>query len=91
MDTRTLELEITEEALDQSLERELVLFNDDHNAAEHVVRLLMKVCRFDYERATACTLEAHQNGHATLMVGVFNELKPYREGICKGGVWAEIL
>lgn len=88
-ETETLEL--TEEEIDETVERELVLFNDDHNDMDYVTALLVRVCEITEERAERIMIEAHRNGKATIMTGTFNELKPYREGICDGGVWAEIL
>lgn len=89
--TETEVLQLTEEEIDETIERELVLFNDDHNDMDYVTHLIMRVCKLSLEEAERIMLEAHQEGKATIMTGTFNELKPFREGICKGGVWAEIL
>ncbi|MEM6298658.1 MAG: ATP-dependent Clp protease adaptor ClpS [Bacteroidota bacterium] len=90
MNTELEVLEITEEEIDETIERELVLFNDEYNDMDYVTSLLMRICELTLGEAERIMLEAHHRGKATVLTGTFNELKPYREGICKGGVWAEI-
>ncbi|RME14981.1 MAG: ATP-dependent Clp protease adaptor ClpS [Bacteroidetes bacterium] len=47
----------------------LILINDDDNHFDDVIRCLVEVCGFDYERAEQCTLLAHLKGQYTILSG----------------------
>ena len=69
----------------------LILFNDDVNTFEHVIRTLIKVCKHTPEQAEQCTLLIHFKGKCTVRTGSFDELRPLREAICEAGIDAKIL
>ncbi|MFY7788651.1 MAG: ATP-dependent Clp protease adaptor ClpS [Thermoflexibacteraceae bacterium] len=84
-------LEDVEMDVDATLERELVVFNDDVNTFDHVIDTLMQVCQHTAEQAEQCTLLIHFKGKCTVKVGTFNTLKPMRDAICDRGISAEVL
>jgi ATP-dependent Clp protease adaptor protein ClpS len=83
--TDLLELEAITDVFD------LVVFNDDVNTFEHVIRTLIKVCQHTPEQAEQCTLLIHYKGKCTVKNGSFDELRPLREAICEAGIDAKIL
>jgi ATP-dependent Clp protease adaptor protein ClpS len=83
--TDLLELEEITDVFD------LVVFNDDVNTFEHVIRTLIKVCDHTPEQAEQCTLLIHYKGKCTVKNGSFDELRPLREAICEAGIDAKIL
>ncbi len=83
--TEVLELEETTDVYD------LVVFNDDVNTFDHVIRTLIKVCKHTTEQAEQCTLLIHYRGKCTVKNGSFSELRPLREAICEVGIDARIL
>jgi ATP-dependent Clp protease adaptor protein ClpS len=91
--TETLIETITEseEQLDASLERELVLFKDEKNELDYIINTLVKVCKLSSGDAFDVVSEANTKGHATVTTGTFNELKPLRKGVCDKNIWVEIL
>jgi ATP-dependent Clp protease adaptor protein ClpS len=70
---------------------ELVVFNDDFNTFEHVIKTLIKVCKHSPEQAEQCTWLIHYKGRCTVKSGSFNFLKPYRDAICEAGIDAKII
>jgi ATP-dependent Clp protease adaptor protein ClpS len=70
---------------------DLVVFNDDINTFDHVIRTLVRVCRHTQEQAEQCTLLIHYRGKCTVKTGSFDYLKPMREAICEAGIDAKIL
>ncbi len=70
---------------------ELVVFNDDFNTFDHVIRTLIKVCHHTPEQAEQCTWLIHHKGRCTVKSGTFDFLKPYRDAICEEGIDAKIL
>jgi len=83
--TDLLELEETIDVND------LVVFNDDVNTFEHVIKTLIKVCKHTPEQAEQCTLLIHYKGKCAVRTGSFSELKPMCEAICEVGIDARIL
>ena len=80
--------ESTEEVVDM---RELVVFNDDVNTFDHVIKTLMRVCRHTPEQAEQCAWIIHHKGKCTVKSGTYSELKPLREAITDAGIDARIL
>lgn len=81
----------SEEQLDASLERELVLFKDEKNELDYIINTLVKICKLSSGDAFDVATEANMKGHSTITTGTFNELKPLRKGVCDRNIWAEIL
>ena len=70
---------------------DLVVFNDDINTFDHVIKTLIKVCKHTPEQAEQCTLLIHYRGKCAVKMGSFDELRPMREAICEAGIDARIL
>lgn len=70
---------------------ELVVFNDDFNTFDHVIKTLIRVCKHSIEQAEQCTWLIHYKGKCTVKSGAFNYLKPYRDAMCEAGIDAKIL
>lgn len=79
------------EVIEITEQMELVVFNDDFNTFEHVIRTLIKVCKHSPEQAEQCTWLIHHKGRCTVKLGTFDFLKPYRDAICEEGIDAKIL
>jgi len=47
----------------------LILFNDSYHDFEEVTNQVMKATGYNYERAEAITMEAHNKGRAEVMKG----------------------
>ena len=48
--------------LDSSHENEIILYNDDVNTFEHVIKTLIDVCDHTAEQAEQCSLIVHYKG-----------------------------
>ncbi len=71
--------------------RDLMVFNDDFNTFDHVIQTLIKVCRHDVHQAEQCTYLIHYKGKCSVKKGMYEELKPMREGISSAGIKASIV
>lgn len=80
--------EVSEEVVDL---RELVVFNDDFNTFDHVIKTLVRVCRHTPEQAEQCAWIIHHKGKCMVKSGTYSELKPMREAITDAGIDARIL
>lgn len=81
-------VEVLEEEIDVN---NLVVFNDDVNTFQHVINTLIRVCRHTPEQAEQCTMLIHFKGKCAVKSGLFEELKPMKDGICEAGIDAKIL
>lgn len=70
---------------------DLVVFNDDFNTFDHVIKTLIKVCKHTTEQAEQCTWLIHYKGKCAVKSGSMDELKPMREAIVDAGIDARIL
>ena len=69
---------------------DLVVYNDDINTFDHVINILIKVCKHTAEQAEQCTLIIHNKGKCAVKIGTFEELRPMKEAICEAGIDARI-
>jgi ATP-dependent Clp protease adaptor protein ClpS len=74
-----------------SLNNEIVLFNDDVNTFDHVIDTLIRVCSHTPEQAEQCALIVHYNGKCTVKTGPLKELIPQCIQLLEAGLSAEIV
>ena len=53
----------------------LILYNDDINTFEHVIKSLVEVCGHDSVQAEQCAMIVHFNGSCEVKLGVVEVLK----------------
>ncbi len=70
---------------------DLVVFSDDFNTFDHVIKTLIRVCKHTTEQAEQCTWLIHYKGKCAVKSGSMDELKPMREAIVDAGIDARIL
>ncbi len=68
----------------------LIVWNDDVNTFDHVIHVLIKVCKHDKEQAEQCTILIHYKGKAQVKKGSYDALKPLKEAILDEGINATI-
>lgn len=78
----------TLEAVD--VERELVLWNDDVNTFDWVIKSLVDVCGHDPVQADQCAHIVHFKGKCAVASGAYNELRPMCYALLDRGLTAEI-
>lgn len=72
-------------------ERNLVVFNDDFNTFDHVINTLVKFCNHTTIQAEQCAHIIHYKGKCSVKQGVYETLKPMRDGIREAGIDARIV
>jgi len=82
---------LVEDVVDQDNIRDLMVYNDDFNTFEHVINTLVKVCKHDVHQAEQCTFLIHYKGKCSVKKGMYEDLKPMREGISDAGIKAAIV
>ena len=68
----------------------LILFNDEINSFEFVIKTLMDVCAHDFIQAEQCTWIAHFKGKCPVRSGCFDELKPMHDEMSNRGLTVSI-
>ena len=85
------EVEVLDEvSVDTDTENQLIVFNDDVNTFDHVIKALIEVCKHTAEQAEQCTIIIHYKGKCSVKMGAFDELVPMRNAICDRGISAEV-
>ncbi len=78
--------------LEEELElRALVVFNDEVNSFDHVIKTLIDVCGHEPMQAEQCTLLIHHKGKCAVKNGTYEELEPMCSAIHDRGISADIL
>ena len=71
--------------------RALVVFNDEVNSFDHVIRTLIEVVGHEPLQAEQCTLLIHYKGKCAVKVGTFEELEPMCTAIHDRGISADVV
>lgn len=71
--------------------RDLIVYNDDHNTFDHVIKTLVDVCGHQPEQAEQCTLLIHYKGQCTVKHGSYDELASMCTAIHDRGISADVL
>jgi ATP-dependent Clp protease adaptor protein ClpS len=71
-------------------QRNLVLFNDDVNTFDDVIRWLMEICDHEAIQAEQCAFIVHHAGKCSVKVGEFDDLKPRAVALLDRGLSVEI-
>ena len=83
--------EIEEISILESKEHEIILYNDDVNTFDHVIKTLINVCDHTPQQAEQCSLIVHYKGKCSVKSGSLSDLKPRCEKLLSAGLSAEII
>ena len=72
-------------------EHEIILYNDDVNTFDHVIKTLIEVCDHTPEQAEQCSLIVHYKGKCSVKRGSYDELEPKCIRLHAAGLSAEIV
>ncbi len=88
MSTQTqelLELEVVE-----TLEKNIVVYNDDVNTFDHVIETFVKILKHNEHQAEQCAWIIHTKGKCKVKKGTYEDLEPLCTAILDQGISAEI-
>lgn len=69
---------------------ELIVFNDDFNTFDWVIKCFIEVCNHTFEQSEQLSLIVHFKGKAIVKTGAFNKLKPLKDALIDRGLSAVI-
>lgn len=69
---------------------ELIVYNDDHNTFDWVIKCFIEVCGHTFEQSEQLSLIIHFKGKATVKTGPYPELKPMKDALIEKGLSAVI-
>lgn len=69
---------------------QLIVWNDDVNTFDWVIKALIEICHCNPEQAEQCTIIIHFKGKYAVKRGSFETLKPMCEGLIDWGINATI-
>ena len=86
-DNQEVELLDEVEVIDKA---ELIVYNDDHNTFDWVIKCFIEVCNHTFEQSEQLSLIVHYKGKAIVKTGPFPELKPLKDQLVDRGLSAVI-
>jgi ATP-dependent Clp protease adaptor protein ClpS len=75
---------------DEQREHEIILYNDDVNTFDHVIKTLVSLCGHTYEQAEQCAYIVHFSGKCIVKTGSFEKLEPICAKLLDANLSAEI-
>ena len=75
---------------DVQREHEIILYNDDVNTFDHVIKSLVSHCGHTYEQAEQCAYIVHFSGKCIVKTGSFEKLEPICTKLLDANLSAEI-
>ena len=72
-------------------EHEIILYNDDVNTFDHVIRCLIKICEHTFMQAEQCAYLVHFTGKCIVKTGSLEDLTPRCTALLNEGLSAEIV
>ena len=78
-------------AVETSRLHEIILYNDEVNTFDHVIKTLIEVCDHTLEQAEQCSLIVHYKGKCSVKHGSYDELEPKCIRLLAAGLSAEII
>ena len=72
-------------------EHELILYNDDINTFDHVIKILIVVCEHSLMQAQQCSYIVHFSGKCIVKTGPILDLEPRCIKLLEAGLSAEII
>ena len=81
---------LVEEAIDEGVPAQLIVYNDDVNTFEWVIQCFVEVLGHTAEQSEQLALIIHFKGKATVKTGPKEELLPLREGLVDRGLSAVV-
>jgi ATP-dependent Clp protease adaptor protein ClpS len=57
----------------ETIQNEIVLFNDDVNTFDHVIDSLIEICDHTLEQAEQCAILVHYKGKCTVKTGEYKD------------------
>jgi ATP-dependent Clp protease adaptor protein ClpS len=88
-ETKTSPLVKTEVLVDA--EHQIILFNDEVNTFDHVIKTLVAVCQHHPLQAEQCALLVHFKGKCAVKSGAYTDLSPRCSALLDAGLSAEII
>ena len=69
----------------------LILYNDNFNTFDHVIKSLVEVCGHDYIQAEQCALIVHNHGSYAVKIGSKVILNAMRRALSSKGLNSKVL
>lgn len=92
IDTSIDELEdvLVAEEITTGFSSQLIVYNDDFNTFDWVIKCFMDICGHTYEQSEQLSLIVHFKGKASVKLGSMEELKPMKDALVERGLSAVI-
>lgn len=91
-DSQSKELEnvMVDDMISSGDQAQLVVLNDDYNTFEWVIECFMEILKHSSEQAEQSAWIIHTKGRCSVKVGIFEELRPFKDALVDRGLNAII-
>lgn len=89
-DIHIKEYEKEDELTEHQSPWKLIVWNDEVNTFEWVIKSLVEICDHNFEQAEQCAWIIHHKGKYAVKQGAFKKLSLMREGLSDRGIGATL-
>jgi ATP-dependent Clp protease adaptor protein ClpS len=86
----SVEEDLTDLAVDDASDCQLVVWNDEVNTFDWVIETLIEICGHTPEQAEQCAMFIHTKGKYAVKNGSYEILKPMCDSITERGIGATV-
>jgi ATP-dependent Clp protease adaptor protein ClpS len=90
LQTKELEDILVDNLLSAGEQSELLVLNDDYNTFDWVIECFVDILKHSSEQAEQCAWIVHTKGRASVKLGSFESLRPYKDALVDRGLNAII-
>lgn len=76
--------------IEENVVKQVILYNDDVNTFDWVIKSLVEICKHESIQAEQCAHIVHYKGKCPVKHGSFDELKKYQFALSERGLTCEI-
>jgi ATP-dependent Clp protease adaptor protein ClpS len=88
--TKEIEDIIVDDVISSGEQAQLIVLNDDYNTFDWVIECFIEILNHTSEQAEQSAWIVHTKGRASVKIGIFEVLKPFREALVDRGLNAII-
>lgn len=90
-DTELEQQEETDILVDEQDGKKVMVYNDEYNTFDHVIKCLVTYCEHTYESAGQCALIIHTTGQHCVKEGTEEEVNKICNLLCTNGLDAKVV
>ena len=74
----------------EDIVKKIIVYDDDVNTFQHVIKCFVKYCKHTPEQAEQCAVIIHTKGKCYIKEGSYQDLLPIKQALTENGIDAKL-